>query len=344
MNISDKLLNINLPRCACCIMPDVKGHFELNDKSVCPSCQVLQSKGKEDIKGSFDKRSPEEKKQIFLKKLKRYQTDGKYDCAVAVSGGKDSLMTLYIAHDLGLHPLAIFVDNGFALDVMHQNIWNACDTLETDCLVYKTSEMKKLFRYFLESKKKIYYCRACHILLEAVLKQICRNYGIRLLLGGYTKGQSYFKESELSWIFEESDRNTLEVLRQHIDCREYLELYEDPIRYSFHHFRDIATISPFKYLDYDEEEIVDILREKLSFSVATDSWPENSTNCSFNYVSQYLAQKQFGYSQHETEFSDLIRAGEMTRERALRLVNTPITEGKVRGELNKLGLRLEDII
>ena len=64
----------------------------------------------------------------------------------------------------------------------------------------------------------------------------------------------------------------------------------------------------------------------------------------FNYVSQYLARIHFGYSQHETEISTLVRNGEMIRERALELIETPITDGVLEDVLSRLGLTLKDVL
>lgn len=340
------LLNHKTKRCQCCVMPEIKGHLEFNEKGICSLCQEAEALSVAEEKPTalqFESKSPEEKKEIFLKKIKRFRSNGKYDCAVAVSGGKDSIMTLAIAHDLGLHPLALFVDNGFALPEMFDNIRNATDAMHIDWITFRTTEMKRIFRTLLESKKPIYYCRVCHILLEDIIKTTCLQNDIHLILGGYTKGQSYLKQDALSWIFEESDRNTLEVLQADGSFEKYIELFSDPIKYAVKHHRGVTQISPFKYLDYDEEKIIRTLEENYHFQLPENSWPAHSTNCAFNYVSQYLAVNQFGYSQHETEFSDLVRSGEMTRQQAETLINTPITEQSLRDALEILNLTLDVI-
>lgn len=342
----NKNLNPVVKRCSCCIMPEVPNHVEFDSDGICSFCKTFNSlQGTElNTPKSFENKTSAEKKAIFLKKISKYQSkDSKYDCLVAVSGGKDSIMTLYIAHELGLKPLAVFIDNGFSLPDMYDNVKNATDILDIDCLMYRTNEMKRIFKYFIKSTKPIYYCRVCHILLEVFIKDICNKYGIKLILGGYTKGQSYLKQNELSWIFKQSDENTLEVISQCPNCEYLIEILKNPVTYSFKHYKGIVQVSPFKYLDYDEETIIKTIKEKLKFKVPKNSWPTNSTNCSFNFISQYLAIKQFGYSQHETEFSDLIRSGEMSRERAEQLINTPITMQDFVKPLESLKMSFSDI-
>lgn len=333
------LLNFEHRRCCKCVMPEIKGHIDLNDKGECALCSEYRNIEAENTK--FDSRSSEEKKKIFLQKVKKFRSEGKYDCMVAVSGGKDSIMTLAVAHELGLNPLAFFVDNGFALPEMFDNIRNACDIMGIDWLTFRTTDMKRIFKVLLESRKNIYYCRVCHILLEDIIKTTCLKNGIRLILGGYTKGQSYLKQNALSWIFEESDRNTIAVLEADGSFSEYMELFSDPIKYAMKNHRGVTQISPFKYLDYNEEEIIRTLEEKYKFKLPQNSWPKHSTNCAFNQVSQYLAVQRFGYSQHETEFSDLVRSGELSRQQAENLMNTPITENDLQKALDILGLGID---
>ena len=132
-------LNYNGPRCACCIMPEAEGHITLGKNGVCSVCRNLQEKSVPSQ--SFDSKSPEEKLETLKKIVAPYKKGNRYDCAVSVSGGKDSIMTLYVAvRVLGLNPLAIIIDNGFALDEMYANVKNATDILGVDLMVFKTAD------------------------------------------------------------------------------------------------------------------------------------------------------------------------------------------------------------
>jgi len=106
----------------------------------------------------------------------------------------------------------------------------------------------------------------------------------------------------------------------------------------------MILISPFKYIEWDEDKILEIITKELKFTLPKKSWPDKSSNCSFNYVAQYMALKQFGYAQHETELSDMIREGEITRERALQIINTPIEDSDIKNALDKLGIDIKEII
>lgn len=184
--------NHNLKRCMTCIMPESPGHISFNAAGECSLCSQFREIAKD--QQTFDCLSENVKINILRKKVERFKKGDKYDCAVSVSGGKDSIMTLYIAvKQLGLKPLAIFIDNGFSLDEMYENVRNATDILGTDLVMFKTSEMLRLFPHLLRSKKSFYYCRICHALLDDSILSICKKNNIHLVMGGYTKGQQYIR-------------------------------------------------------------------------------------------------------------------------------------------------------
>lgn len=332
-------------RCSSCIMPETNGHIIIGEDGICNICkQKCFSKMKYN-ETDFDELTKNEKFSILQRKINRYRSkDGRYDCICSVSGGKDSIMTLYIAKRiLGLNPLAVMIDNGFLLDEMLENIRNAAEILKIDSMIYRVSDMQDIFKILLMSGKKIYFCRVCHALIDLKIREIAKSYDVSLILGGYTKGQQYIKNSELFWIYDLSDKNTMEVLSKYPQYNYVLELCKNQTAYFNKYFPNIVQISPFKYIKWDEEEITGILEKEVRFKKSNRSWPENSSNCLFNYVSQLLAEKNFGYAQHEVELSELVRSGELFRNRALHIYNSPIYKDIVEDVLGKLGLQIEDI-
>lgn len=326
-------------RCKCCIMPETRNRIILNQEGICNICAEYKKSTEQFI--HFTDLDAQSRMKILKKKISRLKGVGDYDSAVALSGGKDSTMALYIAKEvLHLNPLAIFVDNGFALPEMYANVKNATDILGVDLIQYKAKDFFEIFKIFLNSGKQIYYCRVCHTLLDYFINDICRLYGIPLVLGGYTKGQNYITNSELFWIYEISDNNMKKVLGG-TKYEKYIEMLSDPKTYMGTHFKNIAHISPFKYVNYADEKILSFLTSELKFVLPKHSWPELSTNCSFNFISQILAQKEFGYSQHETELSDLIRCGEMSRKKALQICYR-IGSEDLKEPLQRLGMTIGD--
>jgi hypothetical protein len=332
---------ISMIRCDKCIMPEVNPHVVLDEKGVCNICNQ-QRDMQQDKTSSQEQNFDMLKSKIEKMKLK---STGKYDCAVGLSGGKDSTMTLYLAKkELGLNPLAIFIDNGFALEEMYHNIQNVTSKLGVDLIVYKPSEIKRFLIYLLKSKKPIYYCRPCHELLDVYVRDIASRHGINLILGGYTKGQEYVKNTELYWLFDISDKSIHDELSKVPEFKDILYILDNHALYLYEKFESMTQINPFQYMKYDDESIIRFLTREFNVRFPKNSWPADSTNCFFNYVSQHLAVKNFGYSQHETELSTLIRKGELSRDRALHIISAPIPMEYIEEALSKLGLRYEDVV
>lgn len=285
--------------------------------------------------------------EALVEKIERSKksTPGGYDCAVSISGGKDSIMVLYVARErLGLNPLGIFIDNGFSTQELYTNAMNASETLGVNLVVFKTDLYRRLFKFILQTRKPFYFCRLCHALIDKMVQDVADRFGITLVLGGFTKGQDFLKLPELFWIFKATDDFIAEELSAKPEFSIVAEMFPNLAKYFSDRYSHIQKLSPFWYMEWNEDEIIRTITEKAGFKTPTLSWPIRSSNCLFNFLSQHLAMHHFGYSQHEPELSTLVRKGEMTRERALEIVNTPITEQQIKMVLDIVGLSYEDIV
>lgn len=90
-----------MQRCSICIIPDTFPGVSFTD-GVCGFCRTRGS-------------SPQAKRTVLgesdLRELLASGSGGSYDCAVPISGGKDSSYVLYyVVRTLGLRPLSLFDD------------------------------------------------------------------------------------------------------------------------------------------------------------------------------------------------------------------------------------------
>ena len=72
------------------------------------------------------------KRQELINKIIKSGKKKEYDCIIGVSGGTDSIYTLYMAKKEGLRPLAVHFDNGWNTDIAVKNIENATSKLGVD--------------------------------------------------------------------------------------------------------------------------------------------------------------------------------------------------------------------
>lgn len=82
--------------------------------------------------------------QHNLLKILRSKKGREYDCIVPVSGGKDSAYVLfYVVRELGLKPLALFFDSGFATEFSKKNIENMCSKLSVDLVIVTSTSFRR---------------------------------------------------------------------------------------------------------------------------------------------------------------------------------------------------------
>lgn len=68
--------------------------------------------------------------QLIIEGIRKKARGKKYDCVTGLSGGRDSVYTLYfLTQKLGLRPLAVHFNNGFGNPVAGENMVKACKKL-----------------------------------------------------------------------------------------------------------------------------------------------------------------------------------------------------------------------
>ena len=108
--------------CKKCVMPDTRPGLLFTD-GVCIACLHAEQKY---VKTDYNQRWKE--LEELCDKYRGINGDG-YDCAIAVSGGKDSHTQVYhIKKRLGMNPLLITVEHFSWTETGRKNIKNLCDT------------------------------------------------------------------------------------------------------------------------------------------------------------------------------------------------------------------------
>lgn len=93
----------------------------------------------------------------------RQSHNGRYDCLVSITGGRDSTFVLYYTKAiLGLNPLAFNYDTGFLTDIARSNMTAATSKLGVDFVQYSLNPKlaKKLARGLFVSRGEV--CSLCH--------------------------------------------------------------------------------------------------------------------------------------------------------------------------------------
>lgn len=137
--------------CVKCVMPDTRPGIKFNKYGVCSACQSYEHRRMID----WDKRQEE-----FEKICNKYRgmNDGGYDCAIAVSGGKDSHYQVYLMKEvMKMNPILFSVEDNFKMTKAGKhNIQNISEEFGCNIISLKPDikVQKKIMRYTFEKYGK----------------------------------------------------------------------------------------------------------------------------------------------------------------------------------------------
>ncbi len=137
--------------CKKCVMPDTRPGITFDEKGVCSACRSMEHR----VQIDWDARWQEFEK--ICDKYRGMNGDG-YDCAIAVSGGKDSHFQVHLMKNvMHMNPVLFSVEDNFPMTKagMH-NLKNISEEFGCNIISIKPDirTQKKLMRYMFEKYGK----------------------------------------------------------------------------------------------------------------------------------------------------------------------------------------------
>ncbi len=137
--------------CAKCVMPSTRPGIIFNEKGTCSACQSFERRKAIDWNARF------KELEVLCDKYRGMNGDG-YDCAIAVSGGKDSHYQVYLMKEvMKMNPILFSVEDNFEMteDGKH-NIKNISEEFGCNIISIKPDikTQKILMRYTFEKYGK----------------------------------------------------------------------------------------------------------------------------------------------------------------------------------------------
>ncbi|MCS3900461.1 tRNA(Ile)-lysidine synthase TilS/MesJ [Methanococcus voltae] len=148
--------------------------YEYNGKKLCIECiNSLR------FPRNFEKMS----KELFDHLKAQKQKNNKYDCILGFSGGKDSVVALYLLiNDLKMKPLCITVDNGYMAEESMENCKNIAKYFKVDWIVLNR-DYTKFFNKMISRGESP--CRICSDMNMHELWHFARQTNIDTIVTGH---------------------------------------------------------------------------------------------------------------------------------------------------------------
>ncbi|MCF7887196.1 MAG: hypothetical protein K9L71_02120 [Candidatus Omnitrophica bacterium] len=318
--------------CKRCVLPEHKPDIWLNKDGFCNICV------------DFDRQKAIQQSNKLLesdliKVLNKYRDKGSHDCLIMCSGGKDSIMSLYyMKKKYKMNPLVFTFDHGFENEEAFENIKKAVDALKVDWLYYKTRFMKDVFAQIIKNDLKVSICHICAIWYMQLTYDIAARYKIPLIVAGWTKGQCN-ENGDSSKAYLSMSKATSDFVVNYMHNIPKYKGFPTSMSKALKRARrkfKTKVISPHWYLQWDKDEIMEILRKELGWKMPLCSYPKDSTNCMLNFASVDLSMKHYGYTHYHIEMSKLIRVGELSREEALDMLKIDFDKEMMKGIFDKI--------
>jgi N-acetyl sugar amidotransferase len=244
-----------------------------------------------------------------------------YDCMIGVSGGVDSTYVAYLVKQLGLRALAVHFDNGWNSELAVKNIEHVLKKLGIDLYTYVVDwpEFRDLQVAFLRASTPDGEIPTDHAIFALLWREASRR-GIRYIISGMN-----FATESISipdWAYGHSDWRYIRDVHRRFGTTQLRSYPHFGLAYLFYvnAIRRVRTVSILNYVDYHKEEAMALLQEKLGWRYYGGKHHESIYT---RFYQGYVLPRKFGIDKRYGHLSDLINAGQMTREAALQEVSTP---------------------
>lgn len=241
---------------------------------------------------------------------------GLYDCLIGLSGGVDSSYALVKAVEHGLRPLCFSIDTGYNKPEADENILHLVEKLKVPFFRYTIDlhTFKKLQSSFLKAGVKNVEIPTDHVLLAATY-EIASKYGIKTILsGGNVATESIMPPS---WGYNARDLTHIKAI--HKGSLKGLPTCSIWKWNWYRWVKGISIVYLLDYYDYNRTKAEKELIKKYNFKSTGDKHEENYFTWWFqNY---YLFEK-WGIDKRKAHTSSMIVSGQMTRKKALAIVES----------------------
>jgi len=250
----------------------------------------------------------------YVEQMKKDGRGKPYDVVIGVSGGCDSSYMLHLAkNEFGLRVLAAHFDNTYNSRIAVENIDVVLDKLDIDLYthVVDNEEYQRIYKsFFLASVPEI--DTPTDISLATVHYMAAAKYGIKHIWEGHsfrTEGISppgwfYMDAKYVQTIHKKFGDGKIETLPI-LYMRKWLKWML---------INRIKKFRPLYYLDYDKTATKKFLQTEYGWQWYGGHHMENRTSY---FVNNYYLPKKFDIDLRYSEYSALIRAGQLSREKAL---------------------------
>jgi N-acetyl sugar amidotransferase len=325
--------------CSRCILDSSFPDISFDKEGICNHCRDYEILDK---KFAFNEKNNE----YFKKIIEKIKTEGKgkeYDSILGVSGGRDSTYCLYLLKKWGLNPIAVHFDNNMDSKIAAANIKNACSRLGVDLhtFVIDWEEYKNLQVAFLKASVP-----SVDILMDYAFISVLYDFAFTNKIRYIFMGDTFRGEGPVPREWSSNEVSFIKDIHKKFGKGKIekfpIRKIRDLVKYKL---SGMTVLSPLNYVDFAYADIMPLLEKELGWKW----YGGHHFECIFTrWAFAYYLPAKFNIDKRTTDYSVLIRSGQISRTDALKKmkeIHYPAEQEREdrRYIMNKLGLLENDM-
>jgi N-acetyl sugar amidotransferase len=310
----------NYQQCTNCVMDTTDPAITFDEQGVCSHCYEFHTVTR---KNWFPNEEGARRLSAIVEQIKKDGARQQYDCILGLSGGVDSSYLALKASEWKLRPLVMHVDAGWNSELSVSNIEKIIQYCGYDLQTHVVDweEMRDLQLAYLRSgianqdvpQDHIYFASLYHFATRHRIKTI--------LSGGNIATESVFASA---WHGAAMDSINLRAIHARYGDRRLvnyktISFFETYIWYPF--VKGMKSIRPLNYMRYDKESAIQELQSRIGYR---DYGRKHGESFFTKLFQNYYLPTKFGYDKRRVHFSSMILSGQLSRARALDLLDEPL--------------------
>lgn len=312
--------------CKKCVMPNTRPGIQFNEEGICSACIAAEKRNET----NWDQRFKE--LEQLCNKYRGMNGDS-WDCAIAVSGGKDSHYQVYIMKEvMKMNPILFTVEDNFTMtEAGKHNIKNISEEFGCNIISLKPDikTQKKLMRMTFEKFGKptwfldrLIYTFPLHMAKKFNTPLLVYGENVSYTYGGANSKETYSAKEQIS--NGVASDIPMDILLNAGVSRNDLALTLSP------DYEDLNYLEPIYlsyFLKWDSHRNY-IFAKSRGFKDLTHEWDRTHHVENYDQIDSYaylvhswLKYPKFGHASATDYAARYVRDGLLTREEAIKLVN-----------------------
>jgi len=310
--------------CSYCVMDTSDIDITFDEAGRCNHCRGYFPKVKSQL---MPHEVREQRLEKLVSEIKRSNKNGQYDCVVGVSGGVDSSYVALLAKDLGLRTLLVHLDNGWNSEISVKNVRSITKSTGFDLYthVIDWTEFRDIQMSLFKASVVDIELATDHA-IKATLLKTASKFRVKFILnGGNVVTEAIMPPS---WRHTKADKRNIKDIHSkfgEVSIKTYpmAGIFRQQI---YKHFSRIKTVQILNYYSFDREDVLSRLKIELGW---VDYGGKHHESIFTRFYQAYILPRKFGIDKRLAHYSNLICAGQLSRDAALRKLRKPVYDSSL---------------